>query len=187
MENSLNRVIDDLQGWQQMEKKWKDLFGSQIVNQRYFVKERLRELQNIPMKYIGQGRTMSAEEKSAIKIVKGEINRMQKVIYPNSIVRGIKKVLKSIKELGTRVNGQSSEEINWKPSIGAIRYQNKPKTDQTEQDKTKAVAHQITQNKGPKKDNEGPNRDIRKSERMDNDNEPLLVKLKTGNGKGLRH
>ena len=180
MENSENRVIKDWKGWLELGESWKDLFGPEIAKERYFLKDRLKTLQDIPKKYVDQGRTMSENEKSALTFVKGEINKMEMVLYPNSNVRGIVKVVNAAKELVSNIGRQRSEEISWTP-IGPIKDKNKQLPDGTVKDKAIEMSKEKNQSVGPKKESNGINKDMRNSKK--NDKEPLIVKLKTGKEK----
>jgi len=177
-----NRVINDLKEWQQMEKQWKELLGPEVVKQRAFMIERLRHLKAIPKKYTGQDLMLTKEEKTALKLVKGEINRMEKYLYPNPVVRTLVKAFDAIKEAIDLYKQQKKTPSEWKPSLF-------PKVDKRVPDKEARQDQNVVSIKKSRSmenqiKNKGPDRDMRATK--GNDDEPLLGKLRNGRGQGLK-
>lgn len=79
-----DRVIDALQDWQKKEKNLISVFGERVLQQREFMKEKLRLYKEA---YYGHRPSSSKDEKLTLAILSGEINKLEKKVYPNVIQR----------------------------------------------------------------------------------------------------
>jgi len=91
----VNRVESDLNQWRSREERFGKLFSFDISNDKVFLKEKLNYYEVIAAKYKG---ISNPEERLALRILKQERNRIEKQLYPNVLLRLLRRLLLSVKQ-----------------------------------------------------------------------------------------
>jgi len=84
MKEERNRILEGMIAWKERERKIAELFSPEAIRTIDFQKEKLRfmyELRN------SLGGFMTKEEQSMLRILKGEIKRLEKELYPFILMR----------------------------------------------------------------------------------------------------
>ncbi len=92
---SVNRVESALKDWQSKEERLGKLFSSDILKNKPFLQEKLKYFDAVQAKY---GRTASEEERLALRILFQERNRIEKQLYPNLLVRILRRIIMPIQQ-----------------------------------------------------------------------------------------
>ncbi len=91
MNNSLvNRVEAELGQWRSREDRFSKLFSFSLSSNRALLKEKLHYYDRIAAKYKG---TQNPDERFALRVLRQERNRMEKQLYPNLLVRLLRRLL----------------------------------------------------------------------------------------------
>lgn len=91
MNNSLvNRVEAELGQWRSREERFSKLFSFSLSTNRVLLKEKLEYYDRIAAKYKG---TQNMDERFALKMLQQERNRIEKQLYPNLLVRLLRRLL----------------------------------------------------------------------------------------------
>ncbi len=90
-----NRITKGLLDWVAKESRLREVFGSGVSNGKDFLGVK-RDFFNALYKACKQD--TNAEEKVMLPIVRGEIRKMEKRLYPNAAVRLVAKLGESVKE-----------------------------------------------------------------------------------------
>lgn len=77
-------VEQDISFWLEREKKLKELFRNDIVNEKHFLNEKLRYFISVENKYRSN---LPAGEKILLNVLKGDIRKLERQLYPNPVVR----------------------------------------------------------------------------------------------------
>ena len=86
----VNRVEMELKQWHSREERFSKLFNFSLSNNRLLLKEKLHHYERIGTKYKG---TKNLEESFALQMLKHESNKILKQLYPNLLVRLIRKLV----------------------------------------------------------------------------------------------
>jgi hypothetical protein len=86
----VNRVEMELNQWRSREERFSKLFSFSLSNNRSLIKEKLHHYERIGTKY---GGTKNIEERFALQMLKQEKNKILKQLYPNLLVRLIRKLV----------------------------------------------------------------------------------------------
>ncbi|MCD0474071.1 hypothetical protein LPB87_06650 [Flavobacterium sp. EDS] len=86
----VNRVEMELNQWRSREERFSKLFNFSLSNNRSLIKEKLHHYERIGTKYKG---TKNIEERFALQMLKQEKNKILKQLYPNLLVRLIRKLV----------------------------------------------------------------------------------------------
>lgn len=86
----MSRVEMELSQWHSREERFSKLFNFSLSNNRSLLKEKLNHYQRIGIKYRG---TKNLEERFALQILSQEKNKLLKQLYPNVLVRFIRKLI----------------------------------------------------------------------------------------------
>lgn len=86
----VNRVEMELNQWRSREERFSKLFNFSLSNNRSLLKEKLHHYERIGTKYKG---TKNIEERFALQMLKHESNKILKQLYPNLLVRLIRKLV----------------------------------------------------------------------------------------------
>lgn len=88
------RVDEALGKWREQEKRYVGQYGSNLYNDRDFMKVRLKAYQTILNQF--KNKKLDFTEKMDMQVLKGQVRQMMEKIYPNKYVRagvGILKLL----------------------------------------------------------------------------------------------
>lgn len=85
-----NRVEMELNQWRSREERFSKLFNFSLSNNRSLLKEKLHHYERIGTKYKG---TKNIEERFALQMLKQEKAKILKQVYPNLLVRLIRKLI----------------------------------------------------------------------------------------------
>lgn len=91
-----NRVEKGMEEWLSREQRLQELFGADITKQPHFEKCRLENFRSL---YREIAPVASPEEKSMLKILKGELRRLEKVLYPSMLTRFGRSIIRSVQLL----------------------------------------------------------------------------------------
>jgi hypothetical protein len=86
----VNRVEMELSQWRSREERFSKLFSFSLSNNRSLLKEKLHHYERIASKYKD---SPNMDEQFALRMLKQEKNRVLKQLYPNLLVRLVRKVL----------------------------------------------------------------------------------------------
>ncbi|CAD0004855.1 hypothetical protein [Flavobacterium chungangense] len=86
----VNRVEMELKQWHSREERFSKLFNFSLSNSRSLLKEKLHHYERIGSKYKG---TKNIEERFALKMLEQEKSKILKQLYPNLLVRLVRKLL----------------------------------------------------------------------------------------------
>jgi len=86
----VNRVEMELKQWHSREERFSKLFNFSLSNSRSLLKEKLHHYERIGAKYKG---TTNLDERFALQMLKQEKNKILKQLYPNLLVRLIRKLV----------------------------------------------------------------------------------------------
>ena len=91
----VNRIESALKDWQSKEERFGKLFSSDILKNKPFLQEKLKYFDAVQSKY---GRTASEEERPALRILMQERNKIEKHLYPNLLVRMLRRIILPAKQ-----------------------------------------------------------------------------------------
>ncbi|KFF16590.1 hypothetical protein [Flavobacterium hydatis] len=86
----VNRVEMELKQWRSREERFSKLFNFSLSNNKSLVKEKLHHYERIGTKYKG---TRNIDERFALQMLKQEKNKILKQLYPNLLVRLVRKLV----------------------------------------------------------------------------------------------
>lgn len=107
----VNRVEMELNQWRSREERFSKLFNFSLSNNRSLLKEKLHHYGRIGTKYKG---TKNLEERFALQILKQEKSKLLKLLYPNLLVRLVRKLLVAplIDQIAVRKDTKEEEKNN---------------------------------------------------------------------------
>lgn len=107
----VNRVEMELNQWRSREERFSKLFNFSLSNNRSLLKEKLHHYGRIGTKYKG---TKNSEERFALQILKQEKSKLLKLLYPNLLVRFVRKLLvvPLIEQIAVRKDAKEEEKNN---------------------------------------------------------------------------
>ena len=86
----VNRIEMELSQWHSREERFSKLFSFSLSNNRSLLKEKLHHYERIATKYKD---SQNLDERFALRMLKQERNRILKQLYPNLVVRLVRRVL----------------------------------------------------------------------------------------------
>lgn len=89
-ENLSNRVETALKQWQSREERFNKLFSFSLSTNKPLLREKLRYYEKVASQY---GRTTNVDERFALRVLAQERKRMEKQLYPNLLVRLLRRLL----------------------------------------------------------------------------------------------
>jgi hypothetical protein len=107
----VNRVEMELNQWRSREERFSKLFNFSLSNNRSLIKEKLHHYERIGTKYKG---TKNIEERFALKMLKQEKDKVLKQLYPNFLVRLVRKLVVAplIDQIAVRKDTKEEEKNN---------------------------------------------------------------------------
>lgn len=174
-----NRILEDLSAWSPKEEQLKTLFGDQVSGHKQLLKGKLDYFEKIQKSHKAP---FSTDEKLFRKVLNDETKRLRKLVYPNRIVRAVVggynltvEVTKVLTNLVAKWRPQGNDWIAGNlPDFGS-RQPGKDRN--TNRKSSETFDKDMVVDKKSEKQN--------KSRPTKIDNDPLLPKLRQGNGKGL--
>lgn len=164
MENSNNRIFNEINAWNQKVASLKEVFGNHVTDYRYLVRAKLDHFKDINAKYKSPA---NQDEKIARKILQAEIRRLEKMAFPNAIERSVRKAIENIGGIVRQFRGKARSEQQFEMKNEVIRKTKSENLSVPEKNLNKSVG-QYNKNLKAVKDDE------------------LLPKLREGKGKGLK-
>lgn len=165
MESSSNRILNDINAWNQKVANLKEVFGNHVTDYRYLVRAKLDHFKEINVKYKAPA---NQDEKIARKILQAEIRRLEKMAFPNAIERFVRKAIENVGDIVRQVRGKARSEQQSEMKHEVIRKSKTENLASQEKSLSKSVGQYNKNLKAIKED------------------EPLLPKLRKANGKGLK-
>lgn len=86
----VNRVEAALQQWRNKEDRFSRIFTFSLSSNRALLKEKLEFYERVAAKYRG---TQDQDERFALKMLRQERNRVEKQLYPNPMIRLLRRIL----------------------------------------------------------------------------------------------
>ncbi|MBS1735566.1 MAG: hypothetical protein JSS98_03070 [Bacteroidetes bacterium] len=86
----INRVETELNQWRSREERFSKLFSFSLSSNKALLKEKLQYYDRIAAKYKGTG---NIDERFALGMLKQERNRIEKQLYPNLLIRLLRRLL----------------------------------------------------------------------------------------------
>jgi cell division protein FtsL len=152
-----NRIEAGIREWSGHSKRLSDLFGDSITEYPNIKKVQLSHFRDVAKRQLPD---ISKEEKTMLRVLKGEITRMEKALYPSLFMRIVRRI-------GRVIIPKPSEPV-------------KPTTSQlTIQEPVRRNVHSEVEAKREIR----PARTLEKKERVKHD---LLPKNKSRQGKGIK-
>ena len=107
----VNRVEIELNQWRSREERFSKLFSFSLSKNRSLLKEKLNHYERIGTKYSG---TKNLEERFALRMLRQEKNKILKQLYPNVLVRLIRKLVVAplIDQIAVRKDAKEEKENN---------------------------------------------------------------------------
>ena len=107
----VNRVEMELNQWRSREERFSKVFNFSLSGNRSLVKEKLHHYERIGTKYKG---TKNIEERFALQMLKQEKNKILKQLYPNVLVRLVRKLIIAplIDQIAVRKDAKEEEKNN---------------------------------------------------------------------------
>ncbi|WP_123902536.1 hypothetical protein [Flavobacterium hibernum] len=101
----------ELNQWRSREERFSKLFNFSLSNNRSLLKEKLHHYERIGTKYKG---SKNIEERFALQMLKQEKNKILKQLYPNLLVRLIRKLIIAplIDQIAVRKDAKKEEKNN---------------------------------------------------------------------------
>ncbi|WP_123875865.1 hypothetical protein [Flavobacterium araucananum] len=101
----------ELNQWRSREERFSKLFNFSLSGNRSLIKEKLHHYERIGTKYKG---TKNIEERFALQMLKQEKNKILKQLYPNLLVRLIRKLIIAplIDQIAVRKDAKEEEKNN---------------------------------------------------------------------------
>lgn len=103
-----NRVEKGMKQWLSHEQRLQELFGPDITRQRHFEKCRLDNFRNL---YRDIAPIASMEEKPMLKILRGELRRLEKTLYPSMLTRLGRSIVRNVQQLTKKWSESESSSI----------------------------------------------------------------------------
>ncbi|KFF17736.1 hypothetical protein [Flavobacterium hydatis] len=107
----MNRVEMELNQWRSREERFSKLFNFSLSNNRSLLKEKLHHYERIGTKYKG---TKNIEERFALQMLKQEKSKILKQLYPNLLIRLVRKLVVAplIDQITVRKDTKEEEKNN---------------------------------------------------------------------------
>jgi hypothetical protein len=107
----INRVEMELKQWHSREERFSKLFNFSLSGNRSLIKEKLHHYERIGTKYKG---TKNIEERFALQMLKQKKSKMLKQLYPNLLVRLVRKLVVAplIDQIAVRKDAKEEEKNN---------------------------------------------------------------------------
>ena len=107
----VNRVEIELNQWRSREERFSKLFSFSLSKNTSLLKEKLHHYERIGTKYKG---TKNLEERFALRLLRQEKNKILKQLYPNVLVRLIRKLVVAplIDQIAVRKDAKEEQENN---------------------------------------------------------------------------
>ncbi|MCC9073489.1 hypothetical protein LNQ49_18085 [Flavobacterium sp. F-65] len=107
----VNRVEMELKQWHSREERFSKLFNFSLSNNRSLLKEKLHHYERIGTKYKG---TKNIEERFALQMLKQEKSKILKQLYPNLLIRLVRKLIVAplIDQIAVRKDAKEEEKNN---------------------------------------------------------------------------
>ena len=86
----VNRVEMELNQWKSREDRFSKLFSFSLSSNKALLKEKLHHYERVAARYQG---TKDPEERFALQVLRQERRRMEKQLYPNFLVRMLRRLL----------------------------------------------------------------------------------------------
>ncbi len=87
---AVNRVEMELNQWKSREDRFSKLFSFSLSSNKALLKEKLHYYEGVAARYQG---TKDPEERFALQVLQQERRRMEKQLYPNSLIRMFRRLL----------------------------------------------------------------------------------------------
>ncbi len=89
-QHSINRVEAELNQWRSREERFTKIFPTSLSSNRSLLKEKSLFYESVAIKYKD---TLDQEERFALRMLKQERNTIEKQLYPNLMVRVVRRML----------------------------------------------------------------------------------------------
>lgn len=128
----VNRVEIELNQWRSREERFSKLFSFSLSKNRSLLKEKLNHYERIETKYKG---SKNLEERFALRMLREEKNKILKQLYPNILIRLIRKLVVAplINQIAVRKDAKDEQESNQSLQEQVQRIGFKDLTDKIEQ------------------------------------------------------
>lgn len=123
MSEERNRVIEGMEEWQAKEKNIADLFSPDATRTRYFQKLKLDQLHELSRSV----KNPTKDEKMMLRILDGEIDRLERRLYPNLLHRLLVQIIRGVTDLFRRPSLDTNDRTLWmtKPYLSTVPEQAK--------------------------------------------------------------
>lgn len=146
----VNRVETDLNQWRSKEERFGKLFSFGVSNNKSLLKEKLKYYDAVAARYKG---TPNQEERLALRILKQERNRIEKQLYPNLLLRLLRRLLLPVRQQyvvkqeakQTAGNEQALKETLFKAGFGSIGNKLEPYMKQGQQEFSIPVSYYVNE------------------------------------------
>ncbi|WP_207515906.1 hypothetical protein [Longitalea luteola] len=148
----MDRIARGMEFWNKREDELKNLFrDSNFISKRHFLEEKLKHMESLRDGFRYQ--VLTSNEKSTMRMLKGQINDLEQRLYPNLVVRLFKKLQRALTQGVT---------ITISPTVSSVQKAD-PSPRQQRVKHADALPNQQTQN-NQLKNNDGTTQPIKKDQ-----------------------
>ncbi|MES2457574.1 MAG: hypothetical protein V4594_18600 [Bacteroidota bacterium] len=104
-----NRIIRDYQKWQENEQKFEKIFQGSLLQNKGFLKEKIAFLTSLPGRY---GAGLNQVENTVVKVLQSERRKLEKLLYPNFLVRLIQRAARNFRQRQHAVSYYAGQQQN---------------------------------------------------------------------------
>lgn len=117
MENSNNRILNEITAWNDKLNNLKGVFGKHVADYRYIIRAKLEHYKEIKALYKIPA---NQDEKIASKVLQAEIRRLEKIAFPNRLERFVRKTIENAGVIFEKIlrNGRSNKQVEMDNEIG---------------------------------------------------------------------
>ncbi len=93
MEGRLDHLEGELSDWAAREQRFKQLFGSSVVDSKAFLKEKLAFYEVLDLKYGTKG---PGFDRVGAQLISAEKHRLERKVFPNLLARLVYKLIAAV-------------------------------------------------------------------------------------------
>lgn len=118
MSEERNRVLEGMEEWQAKEKNIADLFSPHATRTRYFEKLKLDQLHELSRSI----KNPTKDERIMLRILTGEIDRLERRLYPNLLHRILVQIIRGVSNLFKVRSLDANDRTLWmmKPYLSTV-------------------------------------------------------------------
>ena len=112
----INRIVQGMLEWQRKEQAMADLFSPATLQTRYFQQLKLHYFRELRRSV---GRSANPEERMTAKILKGELQQLERKLYPRLMSRLIARLVQTMRRKQRQEPAAPGQRTDWLLKIDA--------------------------------------------------------------------